>query len=330
MAPNLAVSQHDLIRDMLLDGSLTRADMAKVAGCSDRTIRNIATNLRLFGRTKAPANGAGRRRHITPPMLAALCDRLIEKPGLYRDEMAVFLYDEFGVLVSLSSISRALASIKWTKKATQRIANERNADLRDFYLHKLSAFRSYQLVYIDESGCDKRIGFRRTGWSPLGVAPVEVARFHRDRRHQILPAYTQDGVLLARVFQGSTDRAVFEDFVEQLLHHCRPYPEPNSVLIMDNASFHHGERIEQMCHEAGVKLLYLPPYSPDLNPIEEFFAELKAFIKKKWHEYESSPHQDFGAYLEWCIDIVGGRQDSAKGHFRHAGVTIEANGCWHA
>jgi hypothetical protein len=112
MAPNLAVSQHDLIRDMLLDASLTRADMAKVAGCSDRTIRNIATNLRLFGRTKAPANGAGRRRHITPPMLAALCDQLIEKPGLYRDEIAVFLYNEFEVLVSLSSISRALASIK--------------------------------------------------------------------------------------------------------------------------------------------------------------------------------------------------------------------------
>jgi hypothetical protein len=96
-------------------------------------------------------------------MLAALCDRLIEKPGLYRDEMAVFLYDEFDVLISVSSISRALASIEWSKKLTQRIASERNADLRDFYLHKLSAFHSYQLVYIDESGCDRRIGFRRTG-----------------------------------------------------------------------------------------------------------------------------------------------------------------------
>jgi transposase len=45
---------------------------------------------------------------------------------------------------------------------------------------------------------------------------------------------------------------------------------------MDNASFHRTERIEQMCADAGVKLVYLPPYSPDLNPIEEFFAELKA------------------------------------------------------
>jgi hypothetical protein len=86
--------------------------MANVAGCSDQTIRNIDTNMRLFSNTRAPANSAGRQRLITPPMLAALCDYLLEKPRLYRDEMAVFLYDEFDVLVLVSSISRALASIK--------------------------------------------------------------------------------------------------------------------------------------------------------------------------------------------------------------------------
>lgn len=60
MTQNLAGSQHDLIRDMLLDGSMTQVEMANVAGCSDRTIRNIAANLQLFGRTRAPANSAGR------------------------------------------------------------------------------------------------------------------------------------------------------------------------------------------------------------------------------------------------------------------------------
>jgi transposase len=54
-------------------------------------------------------------------------------------------------------------------------------------------------------------------------------------------------------------------------------------------SFHHSEQIEQICSEAGVKLVYLPPYSPDLNPIEEFFAELKAFIRRNWQIYEDDP-----------------------------------------
>jgi hypothetical protein len=238
MAPNLARSQHDLICNIILTRSLTQVKMANVASCSNQTIRNIDTNMRLFGNTRALVNSGGRLRLIAPPMLAALCNHLLEKPGLFHDEMAAFLYDEFNVLVFVHSIGRALASIKWSKKVTRRIANECNADLRDFYLHKFSSFRLHQLVYVDESGCDKRIGFGRTGWSPLGVAPAEIAQFYRDRRHQILPAYTQDGVLFLRVYQGSTDGAVFEDLIEQLLHHCRLYPEQNSVLIKDNASFH--------------------------------------------------------------------------------------------
>lgn len=78
-----------------------------------------------------------------------------------------------------------------------------------------------------------------------------------------------------------------------------------------------------MCYKAGVKLVYLPPYSPDLNPIEEFFAELKAFIKREWRSYEENPGQGFNSFLEWCANVVGAREKSAKGHFEHAGVSIE-------
>jgi transposase len=155
------------------------------------------------------------------------------------------------------------------------------------------------------------------------VTPVKIARFQREQRYQILPAYSQEGIILARVFQGTTDSAVFEDFVEQLFTHCGRWLEPNSVLVMDNASFHNTERIEQMCADAEVKFAYLPPYSPDRNPIEEFFAELKVFIKRKWKAYEDSSEQGFDAFLEWCFDLVGGRGGSAKGHCRHAGWTIE-------
>lgn len=323
MAPNLAPAQHDLIYDMNVDGSLKVRDMAHVAGCSERSIKAIRSNIRHFGRSMAPPNGGGRPRALSSRMLEVLCEHLLEKPELYLEEMAVFLWDEFDVLVSTSSISRSLKSINWSKKAARRIAKERNADLRDFYLHNLTDFRSYHLIYVDESGCDKLIGFRKTGWSPSGVTPVQIAKLHRGRRYQILPAYTQDGILLSRVFQGSTEGEIFEDFIEELLSHSGRWPEPKSVIVMDNASFHRTERVERLCREAGVKLMYLPPYSPDLNPIEEFFAELKAFVKKNWGTFADSPEQGFDVFLEWCIDVVGARKSSAHGHFRHAGLTIE-------
>lgn len=308
---------------MIHSKSLTADKMAAVAGCSRRSICAISRNLRCFGSTKAPSNGGGRPRSVTPQMLDTLCEYLQENPGLYLYEMVKFLQTEFEVSVTVSSVRRALDSIGWTKKQIRRVAKGRNADLRDTYLYNISDFSPEHFVFLDESGCDRRVGLRRTGWSPLGVTPTQVAQFQREQRYQILPAYAVDGVMLSRVFQGSTDSAVFEDFLEQLLPLCGKWPEPKSVLVMDNASFHHTERITQMCYEAGVKLVYLPPYSPDLNPIEEFFAELKAFIKRNWHIYEGSPEQGFGTFLEWCVDVVGGREQSAEGHFRHSGLTVK-------
>lgn len=95
---------------------------------------------------------------------------------------------------------------------------------------------------------------------------------------------------------------------------------------MDNASFHHSERITQMCADAGVKLIYLPPYSPDLNPIEEFFVELKSFIRRSWCYYVENRSQGFDHFLDWCIEAVGAKRDSAEGHFRHAGLTNRISG----
>lgn len=125
---------------------------------------------------------------------------------------------------------------------------------------------------------------------------------------------------MSHIFYGSTDASIFEDFIEQLLYHCGRWPEPKSVLIIDNASFHHTKRIRELCSNAGVKLLYLPPYSPDLNPIEEFYAELKAFIRRNWQNHTG---QDFKDFLGWSLDAVGAKRESAEGHFRHANVVLE-------
>lgn len=108
----------------------------------------------------------------------------------------------------------------------------------------------------------------------------------------MIPAYSRDRVVLRRAFQGSTDADVFEDFIEHLLQHCNRRPAPKSVLIIDNASFHRTENIQRICSDASVMLVYLPPYSPDLNPIEEFSSELKQFIKRKWIEYKETKKKE--------------------------------------
>jgi transposase len=67
---------------------------------------------------------------------------------------------------------------------------------------------------------------------------------------------------------------------------------------MDNASFYYTEQLKQICCNAGVKLMYLPPYLPNLNPIEEFFNKLKAFIRKNWYAFKDALEQGFNCFLE--------------------------------
>lgn len=170
---------------------------------------------------------------------------------------------------------------------------------------------------------DKSIGIRRRGWAPRGKRARQVKRFYRSQRFQILPAYAQDSILHFQVYEGSTDTETFEAFIETLLPYCSRWPDPKSVLIMDNVSFHHSEKIQQSCDDAGVVLLYLPPYSPDLNPIEEFFSKLKMYIRQVWDKQEGFIRADFQSFLEECVEVVGSRKASAKGHFYRAGISID-------
>ncbi len=219
-------------------------------------------------------------------------------------------------------MSRTLKRAGWSRKVAQQVAKDRHPDLQDLYLYDVSAFDPDHVVYVDETGGDNRLGYRRMVWSPLGTTPVQVARFHRGQRYHVLPAYTSKGILHFRVYQGSTDGSLFEEFIEQLLTFCRPWPQRHSVLIMDNASFHKGPKVQQLYDAAGVKLLYLPPYSPHLNPIEETFGRFKACVKTHWSKFLEDPERRFSQYLVWCLEMVGMNEKSARGHLRHAGWAI--------
>lgn len=188
MAPRLAASQLEFIHDMISSGLLSTSQMSEAAGCSKRSIIDICSKLRLFGNVRAPPNRGGRPQIITSTMLDALRELLQERPDLYLDEMVDFLWEEFHVVVSAFTISRALRSSGWSKKVTRQVAKERNADLRDWRRHNLLEFCSYHLVYVDESGYDRRSGHRQTCSSPLGLTPVQISQFQSGQRYQILPA----------------------------------------------------------------------------------------------------------------------------------------------
>lgn len=101
------------------------------------------------------------------------------------------------------------------------------------------------------------------------------------KRYSLLPAIGVKGVLAVKVKEGNIKRVNFEKFLKySLLPRMQPYPAPNSVLILDNAQIHHGGRIAKLCRDARVMLRYLPPYCPNLNPIETGFSVLKSSFRR--------------------------------------------------
>lgn len=142
----------------------------------------------------------------------------------------------------------------------------------------------------------------------------------RSVRWSILPAISIHGYMSWDIYQGLIDQERFNRFISQLLPIMNPWPGPQSVLVMDNHSTHHSEAIREMCIEYRVILLYLPPYSPDLNPIEQSFAQLKAWIKRN-RALAACYGDDYEAFLHNAVREVF-RGKSAKGHFRRCHIGL--------
>jgi transposase len=133
-----------------------------------------------------------------------------------------------------------------------------------------------RFVFVDECSTNTSLA-PLYAWSRRG----QRARCHVPRNWgknvTLLCSMTQEGMGPSLAMEGSTTREVFEAYVGEMLG---PTLRKGQVLVMDNLSAHKGERVRELIEERGCELLYLPAYSPDLNPIEEAFSKIKGLLRK--------------------------------------------------
>ncbi|KAF4547004.1 Hypothetical protein D9617_72g012000 [Elsinoe fawcettii] len=111
MARNAAPAQRDRAVQLILTNLFTNQQIATASDVSVRAVQQYKANLRLFGAAEAPHVVRGPLRLLQPRALSALLQVLIHKPSMFLDEMAVFLYDQFGIQASLTTVHRALDSV---------------------------------------------------------------------------------------------------------------------------------------------------------------------------------------------------------------------------
>src|SRR3712207_3753819 len=121
---------------------------------------------------------------------------------------------------------------------------------------------------------------------------------------------TLEGMGPSVAVEGPTTKAVFEAYVEKVL---APKLLPAQIVVMDNLSSHKGSRVRELVEARGCELLYLPPYSPDLNPIEEAFSKLKALLRRVGARTREALIEAMGQ----ALDAV--TANDARGFFEHGG-----------
>jgi transposase len=133
-----------------------------------------------------------------------------------------------------------------------------------------------RLVFIDETGAATDMA-RRYGRCPRGQRLVASVPWGHWKTTTFVAALRVDGITAPCVFDGPMDGPCFRAYIEQFVV---PTLRPGDIVVMDNLSSHKVDGIREAIEAAGAELRYLPPYSPDLNPIEQFFAKLKALLRK--------------------------------------------------
>lgn len=132
-----------------------------------------------------------------------------------------------------------------------------------------------RLIFIDETWVKTNMS-RLRGRAPIGERLIEKIPYGHWQTTTLIAALDHKGIRCSAVIDGAVNATIFEAFVEQVL---LPQLRAGDVVILDNLSSHKRSQTRQLIESAGAQLLFLPPYSPDLNPIELIFSKLKQSIR---------------------------------------------------
>jgi transposase len=158
---------------------------------------------------------------------------------------------------------------------------EANEEKRAAYQELIKDIPPQSLVYIDESGIEMS-DCKDRGWGKKNEKLVGKKSGKYYERTNIIAGYVNHKSIAPMIFNGSCNTKLFETWVEEFLI---KELQAGQFVVMDNAAFHRSQKARDLIQSVGCKVIFLPPYSPDFNPIEKFWANMKRWIKAKISEF---------------------------------------------
>lgn len=138
-----------------------------------------------------------------------------------------------------------------------------------------------QLIFIDESGIEDNACIQY-GWSERGNRCYGERFYQHKLRISMIAGLCNKQILAPAMFEGNCDTELFENYVENILI---KELKPGQIVVMDNINFHKTHKVSSLIESTGCEILFLPTYSPDLNPIEHYWFKIKNQIRKIAHQF---------------------------------------------
>jgi transposase len=182
---------------------------------------------------------------------------------------------------------------------------------RQAWAEKVPGQDPTKLVFLDETGANTKMT-RRYGRAPQGQRVVGRVPHGHWKTTTFVAALRSDGLAAPMVIDGAMNGDLFVAYVEQVLV---PALRPGDIVVMDNLSSHKRVAAVRAIERAGCSVVYLPPYSPDLNPIELAFAKIKARLRAAELRTIDKVENFFGTVHEAFTP------DECRNYIRHAGYT---------
>jgi transposase len=207
-----------------------------------------------------------------------------QKPFSTHKDIVIAVNNDLGLKVSRQCISSILKSLGYSRKRAKKrtVVNKDNQFNKKIdFINRCDNIKFEKVVSIDEVGFDPYT-LPIYGYSKKGT-PVFVKR-HQTRRQRlnVIMAIDSIGKIHYQIVKGNVTSDIFSQFIDSL-------PWSNISILMDNASIHRTERVKQLLENKGFQSLFIPPYSPELNPIEYVFSSIKNEYRKSAINTQNQP-----------------------------------------
>ena len=282
----------DLKRRMVwstIYSGLPTKEVAQTFLVSEKTVKRAVQRYFATGDLLSECSN-GRPQSLSEDNQVILLQSLLDNPGIYIQEVQEMYQEITGISLHPISIIRYANRFGLTHQRMRRISISRSDMDRAEFMMQVDSMDPAFFIWVDETGCDRRTFLRRMAYGVRGATPKNVMLQVRGKRLSAIAAMSVRGIEDVVINEGNVDGDTFCNFLEtNIFPLMLPFDgsSPRSVLILDNASIHHVERIYQLAEAKGCLLWFLPAYSPDLNPIEEVFSKVKAVIKNNEIAFQS-------------------------------------------